>query len=62
MKFAKIVELEYSHQIKGKKREVMDILINSMGGESFHNVDIYQIITFYTLNITQFCQLYLNKA
>lgn len=37
------------------------MLINSMG-ESFCNVYVYQIITFYTLNILQFCQLYLYKS
>lgn len=37
------------------------MLINSMG-ESFCNVYMYQIITFYTLNILQFCQLYLYKS
>lgn len=40
----------------------MDVLINWMG-ESFHNVDIYQVITFYTLNILLFIrQLILGKA
>lgn len=37
------------------------MLINSMG-ESFCNVYVYQIVTFYTLNILQFCQLYLYKS
>ena len=30
--------------------------------ELFHNVYVYQIITLHTLNILQFCQLYLSKA
>lgn len=30
--------------------------------ESFYHVYIYQIIMFYTLNISQFCELCLNKA
>lgn len=29
--------------------------------KSFHNFYIYQIIKIYTVNISQFCQLYLNK-
>lgn len=31
-------------------------------GESFHMAYIHEIITSYTLNIRQFCQLQLNKA
>lgn len=40
----------------------MDVLINLMGGESFHNVYIYQTVMLYTLTILQICQLYLNKV
>ena len=40
--------------------EVTNVL--TQWGESFHNVYVYQTITFYTLNTLQFCQLYLNKA
>ena len=29
--------------------------------KSFHNLYMYQIIMMYTVNILQFCQLYLNK-
>ena len=45
-----------------KTCEVMNVL--TRWKESFHNVSVYQIITLYTLNISQFyiCQLYLNKA
>lgn len=39
----------------------MGVLINQMK-ESFRYVYIYQATTMYTLNILQFCQLYLNKA
>lgn len=31
--------------------EVRDVLIKSTGGYLFHNVNVYQIITLYTLNI-----------
>ena len=37
------------------------MLINLVGG-ILHSVCGYQIIKLYTLNILQFCQLYLNKA
>lgn len=40
---------------------VVDVLINQRG-DSFHNVYVHQIITMYTLNILQFCQLDLSKA
>lgn len=32
------------------------------GGKYFHNVDAYQTITLYTLNISQLCQFSFNKA
>ena len=38
-----------------------DELINPIGG-TFHSVYVYQIITFYTSNILQFCQFYLTKV
>ena len=38
----------------------MDVSIR--GEKSFHNVYIYQIFTMYTLNILQYCQLYLSKV
>lgn len=43
---------------------MVDMVINSMGGgDSFHDIYAYQIMTLYTLNILQFsCQFYLNKV
>lgn len=45
----------YFHQKKKKAGpicEVMDVL--TWWGESFHNIDIYQIIKLYTLNTHNF--------
>ena len=49
-----------SHRKKKKKIcEVMDVLINSMGG-SFHKVYLHQVITWYAFNYLTV--LYLRKA
>lgn len=64
LKFSKRVELKCSHQ-KDKKGKYMKwcMLINSMEGDSFHKVHVYQITLLYTLKSYNFiCQLYLNKG
>ena len=33
---------------------MMDVLLNQMGEESFHNVYVHQILMTYTLNISHF--------
>ena len=46
----------YSHQKEKNCKMLGDGCVKLMG-ESFHNADVYQIITLYTLNMLQFfCQ------
>lgn len=57
------LQLKFANQKKvGGVSMWGDGYVNLMAGGSFHYVYIYQVITLYILNISQFCQLDLSKA
>ena len=49
-------------QLTKKKRDKYEVMNVLTRWRNFFTMWVYQIIMTYTLNILQFCQLYLNKA
>ena len=56
------VELKLSNQKKENTNTWSNGCTNELNGDFFHNVYVSQIITSYTLNLSQYCQLHLSKA